>query len=98
MVSGDRHIRRADVLALDTVAWEIYSLVLFDAGLVPLDFQMKITRSDDRAPLPEPVSREDMDQLRAIRDEAERRVRAKGGDPAPRRAVIRETVRRRWEP
>ena len=82
---------------LDTIAWEIYSLGGFAAGLVPIDFQMKVTRSDHRASLPEPVPREDMNRLRAIRDEAERRAREKGWDPAPRLAVIRETVRRRWQ-
>lgn len=82
---------------LDTVGWEIYSLGGFDEGLVPLEFQMKITRFDHRAPLPEPVPREDMDRLLAIRDEAERRARERGWDPAPRLAVIRDTVRRRWE-
>jgi hypothetical protein len=82
---------------LDTVAWQIYSLGGFDAGLVPIDFQMKLTRSDHRAPLPEPVPPEDMDQLLAIRDEAERRARERGWNPASRLAVIRDTVRRRWE-
>jgi hypothetical protein len=82
---------------VDTVAWEIYSLGGFDAGPVPIEVEGAVMRSDPRLPTAEPLAPQVVDQLRGVRDEAERLARHRDWDPEPRLAVIRETVRRRWD-
>lgn len=81
-------------LAVDTLVAEIYSLGALDE----VDREIPdIFRYDRRLGHGEPMPEEVVRQLQAIRDEAEKRVRATGWEPGPRLIAIREEMRAVWE-